>query len=448
MNALVALFRRPLVVALSALVAAAGIASVADSTRQVVDLTAERSLSLTDQTEAIAGAVEQRTTITVFLRPDDPERAPAAALLLRYQRLNTDIRFRILDPRDAVGEQRRLGVDPGLGGVAVAQGDAVEVVPTITEQDITGALARLVRGREATICFVTGHGEAAVTDDGPEGLSGATTLLEENGYTVRPIDLLATSDVPPECTGVVVANPTSPLGEAESVLARLLDADGRLLVLGDPVSDVDLSPIVRSHQLALRRGIVLEGDPAAARPDDPTSPIVRSYSSSHPVVRRLAPTFFPGLQQVVVGDSSPAEGLVVSRLAETSPISYLETEPLTSAFDPATDTGGPIAAAAASERSRLDGDDVRRSRVIVVGDVDFATNAVLQQAANSTFLVRSLDWLTLDDQLVVLSANLPRDRSIVLTRGRITYARFVSLGLLPGLFLLAGAAVWVVRRGR
>lgn len=448
MNAFVALFRRPLVVALSALVAAAGITSVAESTRQVVDLTAERSLSLTDQTEAIASAVEERTTITVFLRPDDPERAPAAALLLRYQRLNPDIRFRILDPRGAVGEQRRLGVDPGLGGVAVAQGDAVEVVPTITEQDITGALARLARGREATICFVTGHGEAAVTDDGPEGLSGAATLLEQNGYTVRPIDLLATAEVPAECTGLVVANPTAPLGEAESVLAGWLDADGRLLVLGDPVSDVDLSPIVRSHQLALRRGIVLEGDPAAARPDDPTSPIVRSYSSSHPVVRRLAPTFFPGLQQVVVGESSPPEGLVVSRLAETSPISYLETEPLTSAFDPATDTAGPIAAAAASERSRLERDDVRRSRVIVVGDVDFATNAVLQQAANSTFLVRSLDWLTLDDQLVVLSANLPRDRSIVLTTGRITYARFVSLALLPGLFLLAGAAVWVVRRGR
>ena len=139
---------------------------------------------------------------------------------------------------------------------------------------------------------------------------------------------------------------------------------------------------------------------------------------------------------------------MVSRLAETSPLSYLETEPLTSAFDPATDTGGPVAVAAAAERSRLEPEAVRRSRVVVVGDVDFATNAVVQQAGNSTFLVRSMDWLTLDDQLVVLSANLPKDRSIVLTRGRITYARFVSLALLPGLFLVAGAVVWVVRRGR
>lgn len=441
-------FGRPIVIVVAALALAVGIEVVAARTSRVVDLTAERSASLTDQTAAIAGGVDETTTVTAFLRPDDPERAPAAALLLRYQRLNARIRFRLLDPAQAVGEQRRLGIDPGLGGVAVARGRKVEVVPTITEQDITGALARLDRGRSATVCFATGHGEAAVADDGPEGLSRAAALLEGNGYTVLTIDLLANPEVPAGCTGVVLANPVAPLGDAASVLASWLEADGRLLVLADPISDVDVSEVVRGLGLSTRRGIVLEGDPAAARPDDPTSPIVRSYSSSHPVVRRLPPTFFPGLQQVVDGESAPDSGLVVSRLAETSPLSYLETEPLTSAFDPATDTGGPISVAVAAERSRLEADAVRGSRAIVVGDVDFASNAVVEQAGNSTFLVRSLDWLTLDDQLVVLSANLPKDRTIVLTRDRITYARFVSLALLPGLFLLAGAVVWAVRRGR
>jgi len=440
--------RRPAVIALAALALALAIEVAATRTSRIVDVTAERSASLTERTAAIVARVDEDTTVTAFLRPDDPERGSATALLLRYQRLNDRIRFRLLDPERAVGEQRRLGIDPGLGGVAVARGDAVEVVATLTEQDITGALARLERGRTATVCFAAGHGEAAVDDDGPDGLSRAGALLEENGYAVRTIDLLAAPAIPEGCTGVVVANPIAPLGEAASVLRDWLAADGRLLVLSDPVSDVDLSEIVRAHGLSTRRGIVLEGDPAAARPDDPTAPIVRSYSSSHPIVRRLAPTFFPGLQQVVVGESAPADGLVVSRLAETSPLSYLETEPLTSTFDPAVDTAGPVAVAAAAERSRLEADAVRRSRVVVVGDVDFATNSVVQQAANSTFLVRSMDWLTLDDQLVVLSANLPKDRSIVLTRGRITYARFVSLALLPGLFLLAGAVVWVTRRGR
>lgn len=442
------LFRRPLVVVAATLALAVGVDAAAHAFGGVFDLTAERSLSLTARTEAVVDAVDDDTTVTVFLRPDDPERAPAAALLLRYRRLNRRIRFRILDPQAAVGEQRRLGIDPVLGGIAVARGDVVEVVPTITEQDITGALARLERGRTATLCFVAGHGESRVDDDGPEGLSRAAGLLEENGYVLRTVDLLATSGIPDECDGVVLAAPMAPLGDAAPQLRTWLEEDGRLLVLSDPASDVDVSPVVAPLRLGVRRGIVLEGDPSSARPDDPTAPIVRVYSSSHPVVRRLAPTFFPGLQQVEVGESAPADGLTVSRLADTSPVSYLETEPLTSVFDPASDTAGPITVAAAADRSQLDGDRVRRSRAIVTGDVDFATNAALDQAANSTFLVRSVDWLTLDDQLVVLSANLPRDRPIELTRSRITYARFVSLALLPGLFLLLGAAVWAVRRTR
>lgn len=441
-------WRRPLAIAAVALAAAVAVDLVTDRSRRVLDLTAERSLSLTAQTEAIAGAVDEDTTVTVFLRPDDPERAPAAALLLRYQRLNRRIRFRILDPAGAVGEQRRLGVDPALGGVAVARGGAVDVVPTITEQDITGALARLERGRTAELCFASGHGEASIADDGPDGLSSAARLLEDNGYTVRTIDLLVVPDIPASCAGVVLANPLAALGEAEASLRSWLEADGRLLVLSDPVSDVDVTPIVDLLGLGTRRGIALEGDPEAARPDDPTAPIVRTYSSSHPVVRRLPPTFFPGLQHVATGDPRPDEGLVVSRLADTSALSYLETEPLTSDFDPATDMVGPVTAAAAAERSRVEGDQVRRSRAVVVGDVDFATNALLGEVANSAFLVRSADWLTLDDQLLVLSANLPRERPIVLTTSRIRYARFVSLALLPGLFLLAGAAVWAVRRAR
>lgn len=440
--------RRPLLIAAVALALGLGLDAAAGATRRSLDLTAERSLSLTDQTEEIVGAVDSSTEITVFLPSQDPERAPAAALLLRYQRLNRRISFRVLDPRRAAGEIRRLGVDPNLGAAAVQRGDEVELITTLTEQDVTGALARLARGRSATVCVATGHGEASVGDDGSGGLSDAAMLLRENGYEVRELDLLTAPDVPSVCDGVWLASPRSELGPAAEVLKQWVAAEGRLLAHLDPESTVDLGPVLRDHRLGFRRGIVLEGDPEVVLPEDPTAPIVRAYASASPIVRRLPPTFFPGLQAVIVGESDPEGGLNVNRLAETSEVSYLETEPLTSVFDPAADTPGPITVVASADRSRLDGDQVRRSRIVAVGDVDFATNAGLGQAANSTLLVRAMDWLTLDDQLVVLSANIPKDRRLELTQSRINYARFVSLGLLPGLFLLAGATVWAVRRSR
>lgn len=440
--------RRPLFIALVALVVGFLVDAGAGATRRFFDLTAESSLSLTEQTERIVRAIDEPTRISVFLPSQDPERAPAGALLLRYSRLNRKISFRVLDPRRAAGEVRRLGVDPTFAAAAVQQGDDVQLVTTLTEQDITGALARLARGRSATVCVATGHGEASVGDDGSAGLSEAGALLRDNGYDIRELDLLTASDVPPECDGLWLASPRSDLGPAAETISRWLAAEGRLLVQLDPESSVDLDPVLSDHRLGFRRGIVLEGDPEAALPEDPTAPIVRTYSSASPIVRRLPPTFFPGLQAVEVGESDAGAGLNVNRLAETSELSYLETEPLTSVFDPAADTPGPIAVVASSDRSALEGDRVKRSRVVAISDVDFATNAGLGQAANSTLLVRALDWLTLDDQLVVLSANIPKDRRLELTAGRLAYARFVSLALLPGLFLLAGATVWAVRRSR
>lgn len=441
---------RPAFFLVTALVVAIGIDVAAQRTRTVVDLTEDRSLSLTSQTESVVRAVRRPTSITAFLRPDDAERASGAALLLRYQRLSPKVRFRVLDPRTASGELRRLGVDLDVSAVAIAQADEVEFATTLTEQDLTAALVRLARGRSAEVCFTSGHGEAATDDDGPLGLARAGELLVANGYRLRDVDLLTAASIPSSCDAVVVAAPQAGLGETASVLRNWLRADGRLLVLSDPSAPPDdaLSGVAEELGLGIRRGLVLEGDPTLALPDDPTAPIVRSYSSASPIVRKLPPTFFPGLQEVVVGEDVPGEGLTVARLADTSPTSYLETEPLTSTFDPASDVRGPITIAAAADATRVDGDTVRRRRAVVVGDVDFATNAVLDQAANSTFLVRTLDWLTLDEDLVVLSANLPRSRPLTMTTQRVAYARFVSLAVLPGLFLVAGALVWAFRRSR
>ena len=413
------------------------------------DLTADDSLSLTEQTRTIATQVRQRTTITAFLQPDDPERALAAPLLLRYTRLNRRIRFRIVDPQRAGGELRRLGVDLAIGGVAVQQGNRVERASTLTEQDITGALLRLGRTTRPVVCVTQGHGEAEVAATGPDGLSNAVRLLERNGFVPRPIDLVVASQVPSGCDALVLPSPTADLGSAAEGIAAFLADDGKALVLSDPISAVDLDPILQPYGLGIRRGIVLEGDPSFARPGDPSTPIVRTYSAAHPVARRLPPTLLSLVQQVEVEEErADRAGLTVSRLADTSPASYLETEPLDAEFSPQADAQGPITVVAAADLSRLGADGARRTRLVVTGDVDFATNAAIGEGGNSTLLLQALGWLTLDEDALVLSANLPRDRRFVLTSARLGYARFVGIGLLPGLFLLSGAFVWVFRRGR
>jgi ABC-type uncharacterized transport system involved in gliding motility auxiliary subunit len=139
----------------------------------------------------------------------------------------------------------------------------------------------------------------------------------------------------------------------------------------------------------------------------------------------------------------------VSRLADTSEASYLETRPLEASFDPGDDSPGPITIAAAADRSRVVSErKVARTRLVVVGDVDFATPAIVHQAANQRFLVQTVGWLALDDDLIPLSSNLPEDRPLALTDARVAYARILGIAVVPGLLLVAGALVWATRRRR
>ena len=421
--------------------------AVLERTRREVDLTASRSLTLSDETRDVVRRVRRRVEITAFLRRSEAGRAEASALLTRYRRVNRRIAFRILDPDGAPGEVARLDIDPAFGGVALAMGDRVERASTVSEQDITGGLARLLRNRAATACFAIGHGERDPHATVGEGLALAAGLLERNGYRVMSVDLLVQPRIPEDCGAVVLASPTAPLGDAEKAFAEWLAQGGRALVLSDPGSTVDLTPLLAAYGMRVEHGLVFEGDPAARLPGDPLTPAVSSYRSAVPVVRRLPPTIFPGAQGIAVDDEGIA-GLTSVAIATTSPAAYLERQPETPNFDPATDVEGPIAIAATADLSGNFGGRVQRTRVVVVADVDFVSNSHLAQVGNSRLFVQALDWLTLQNDLVSVSANVPELRPLDLTEARARYARLVSAGIVPALFILIGAMVWAVRRGR
>jgi ABC-type transport system involved in multi-copper enzyme maturation permease subunit len=426
------------------------LAVAADAHPTQVDLTADRSLTLSVETERIVDEVDAPLRITAFLDRADPTRVAAPTLLGRYRRRNHRISFRLRDPSASSGELRRLGVDPTFGGIALEARGRIEHAPAATEQDVTAAIARLLRGAPADVCVATGHGEADVGATDGAGLSTAAELLRTNGYRVSSLDLLTAVEVGSSCDALLVANPTSPLGDASSAIGRYLDRGGRAVVLVDPASTEELTEVLAPFALSVRRGLVLEGEPDERFRDDPLRPVVRDYRSGTSIVRRLAPTFFPAVQAVIIDESQAARvpGLTVTPPAMTSRLSFLETEPQEVEFDPSRDLPGPVTVAAAADRSRQSGGGVARTRVVLGGDGDFATNDFVGQAGNGQLLVRSLDWATEEESLVTVSAHVARLRPLDLTEGRLRYLRLLSSGIIPGLFAVLGALVWAVRRGR
>ena len=424
-----------------------GLDWLAVASRRQVDLTADKTQTLTAESRNVVGALNRRVRATAFFGPQDPNRVSAPGLLARYGRLSRRLSYKILDPEKAPAAARDAGIDPTFGGIAVSDGTRTEHAATATEQDVTAALARLIRGKAHQVCLTVGHGEPDPTATTDDGMATTMTLLTRNGYAVRAIDLLVQPIVPSGCDALLIGAPTAALGAAQPSVVAYLARGGRGVVLTDPASSVDMGGVLAPYGIAVDRGIVVEGDAASRFPDDPTRPIVREYRSASPIVRRLAPTFFPGAQALVL-DTHPPVGVATDALGASSADSYLDHDPSQPQFDPGTDRAGPITLVASTDRSSNEGDHVLRTRLVVTGDVDFATNAFVEQGGNAALLVRALDWVTLQESLVTVSANLPRARPLDLTEGRLTYARLLLAGAVPLLFLLLGAMVFAVQRAR
>lgn len=427
-------------------VALYSLVAFADARHHLYDLTEHDALTLTSQTRAVVRAVDRRVDVTLFLGPDDPGRPEAASLLERYRRANHRVHYRVVDPAAAPTLVHSLAVDPTVDVVAASQGKFVARAPTVTEQDITSLLAQVDRRVHATICFTAGHGEADLANEAPDGLAAVGRLLASNGYTTQSVDLLATPSIPAECDGLVVAAPTAELGDAAPAIDAFLRANGRALVMSDPVSTVDLTPLLRRYHVGFVRGIAFDADTNAHLPDDIATLIVRSYRSTNPAVRGLPPTLFPGAGGIVAtgGDTG---GLTTAALVQAGDTSYLERQPEHVGFTKSEDVRGPITLVMAADRSRVTGPNaIARSRIVATADVDFATNAFIAEGGNARLLVQSVDWLMTQEDLVPLNANIPAYRPLALTTARATSARVLSVGVIPAAFVLAGLSVWAVRR--
>jgi ABC-type uncharacterized transport system involved in gliding motility auxiliary subunit len=418
------------------------------------DLTGERSATLSETTRTVLRHLHRRVQITAFFPRDATGRVEAATLLSRYRTANRKISFRIVDPTLQPGEAQRLGVSE-VGSAAVQQLGAhrkTELAQYAIEIDITSAIARLLRNVSGTVCFSSGHGERSPGDDDQPGLSQAVQSLRANGYTVTTADLLANRNVPASCDALVVAAPTSTFDpEATKAIEAYLKASGKVFALADPKSDVDMTPLFGRWGIVFDRGTVVEGDPNAHLPGDYTAPIVRRYAESSPPVRGLGPAFFPGIERV---DSRNTRnpGLTSAAVAFTSPVSYLDRRDIGS-FDPKVDSRGPISVGATSDYSEVSAAGTKsarilRTRVIAWGDVDFATNAFFGEASNGKLFVQAIDWLTQPEELVTAVPNFPKMRELELTQARSRYILLLTAGVVPGLFVISGAMVWVLRRSR
>ncbi len=414
------------------------------------DLSEGQQFTLSKETLATLKSLPQPVQVTAFY-PQGVSTDAAQKILDEYK-LNSNGKFtyKFIDPNADPVAAKAANVAFGSGGTIVLKmGDRQDKVTTESESDITNALVRMMAEKQTTY-FLTGHGEYSPEDTGNQSYSQAKTTLEAKGYTVKLLNLLADNKIPGDAHLIVVAGPKKPLTDNEiKLLSDFQAKGGSLIVMEEPtiVTDFGDSPDPLAKYLADKWGIVLGNDiiidPTSSQPD---WPFAASYSS-HAITDKLQETEFPTARSVSTGKA--IDGVTDTVLIKTADQSWGETDlqglknNQPPQADPSKDIMGPVPLAVAGERTGS------QSKVVVIGDSDFAIDALFSYLGNGDLLINSIDWSAGQANLINLTPKSTVTRTMVPPT---TYTMgLVALGtifVLPGMVLVSGIVVFIQRRRR
>lgn len=422
------------------------------------DLTRNHRHTLAPQTIALLDSLDRDVDVTGFFRQASAMRAGADELLALYARRSPRFRYRLVDPDRQPDLAHRLNAS--LDEMVVQAGDARRIVRNPSEETVTNALLGVTRSGPRNLYFVAGHGEKDIASTEREGYSAAAQGLELQGYGVRTVSLLGGARVPSDCDVLVVAGPRSDYfaDEVAAIDGYLRDGGSALFML-DPRTELPhLAPLLGRYHLGLVDAVVLDdvvmdtGD----RSFDATVAKIRRYEA-HPITRDFNfVTMFARARPVVITSDTTTVGLDVRYLCITDDASWGETDMTTFATGQATrdgsDVAGPMPIAAVASLTPLVAgpervEAGRTSRVVLIGDSDFANNVLYGVLGNSDFLLNAVAFLSEDENLIRIRPRRIVGESVYITerQGRLVF--IVCLVLLPLTPVVAGAVV-VARRRR
>ena len=413
---------------------------------RAVDLSALQRNSASPQTRALLQQLDRPLRITAWLGDPALEAAVARALE-RYRRVVPDrLKLEFANP-DLEPERARAEGVRKAGVLILHYSERSERLTRLDEAAFAQALQRLLRQGETWAVMLQGHGEPALDDSGPQGLSTLHGELEHSGILLRQIDLARIGDLPDNARTLVLFGGVRDFLPGEVALIRRWIGQGRnLLWLQDPGPLHGLEPVAEALPLELPTGSVVDASQQVRTLIGIDNPLVIPAfdRADHPVTRALeGPVLLPLARAVQPADDTGAWQATV--LLRSLPRSWVEQGPLDGSVGFDLDQGdllGPVPLAAALQREQ----DKRRQRVAVVGDTQFLRNAWIARGANREFALALANWVLADDRLIGLQPRPAPDSRLDLGRNQAIGIAVVFLILLPGLLAGIGGYRWWRRR--
>ena len=431
-----------------------------------IDTTANHQYSLSEQTHKVLTHLKKDVHVIGFFRTEENRRAKD--LFTEYAHISSKFSYELVDPDKRPAIARKYG-RISYGTIVVQGPQKIERINKTTEEELTNAIIKVTRKGKKWIYFLEGHGEHDIDQalsgpKGREGMAVAKNALMSQYYGVKKLMLISEKKIPEDCAVLVIAGPRTGLLQIESnIIENYLDKGGKALIMIDPAPSASLQDVLSPWGIHADNDVILDvsgvGQLFGA---GPSIPVVTNYGSSM-ITKDLKGmiTAFPLARSLSKeSDSDKKSDLDIVDLLKTGPKSWGETNislfmnQNKAGFNAGQDKKGPLVlgmavtktveAASASTRSAAGAK--KKTRLVVYGDSDFATNAWFHFQKNGDLFLNSVNWLAEESDLVAIRARSPEDRRVNLTKEQSKLLLWIGVILFPLAIVLLGIGVYTKRR--
>jgi ABC-type uncharacterized transport system involved in gliding motility auxiliary subunit len=435
------------------------------------DLTANQVYSLSDQTIKILRDLKEPVHVTVFERSDRQD--IHRDRLTEYAYYSNKLTAEYIDPDKEPTRAGTAKID-SLPTILFEYKGRTERVTSSNEQDLTNALIKVLTGAARKVYFTQGHGEKDTASSDRAGYSTVAEQMKQDNFGVEPLVLIQQKTIPDDATIVVIAGPTTDFFQPEiDALNTYVAKGGKVLVMLDPLMKGPAQPLLTQFlaDWGIRAGsdVVLDASGMGQMLGTDASVPVAAQYPSHPITEGFRViTAFPMARSM-----APIEGGSNSHIAQplvnTSAQSWSEADVAALSSGKAQvefnadkgDKQGPITLGAAvsapatvkptppsgnGSPASPDTERTPETRVVAIGDSDFAANMAIGISGNRDLFMNAMNWLSQQENLIAVRPRQPEDRRLTLTADQQNRIMILSLFIIPGLVFATGVYTWWKRR--
>mgnify|MGYP001555934410 FL=1 len=412
------------------------------------DMTEVGIHTLADQTKKVFANLPDKVKAVAFFQTADESNGAKPKmrdLLTRCERVaKGKFSYEFIDPDKRPSIAAKYKVNRGRTTVFI-RGKNETKISEISEEAIVNAIIKITRTEKKRVYLLAGHGEADMKAGSPDGFKLAADDMRANQYDVQELHLYREKKVPEDADVVILAGPQKGLFDNEvEMLANYLKQGGKFVALIDPYIDSKLDVLLEEWGVILGNDTVVDVNPMArmAGGGDAVMPLITMYGRHEITAKFRTVTMFPLVRSAA--PNKKIKGLTASPLLLTTQQSWAEKNRNKIQFTPGVDKRGPICIGTAV-RKKHDKSNIE-TRMVVIGDSDFASNRYYNQMANGNLFQNAVNWSAKETDLVSIKAKTLKSTPLRLSQKDLLVTGGICL-FYSAFFLLAGGVIWFIRRG-